>query len=161
MASPKPVVCIKKKKRQFHQTKISFLGYVFRAKELLMEVNKVNVVREWPTPKTVKELQRFFGVTNFYRRFIHNFSLIGAALASVLIILPIPFCPLLQTRLKEYQSWISVRTLLNTYRINQGREHSPPSPALWVQFCGTSTERLHSLKIFVCQNHVPQEKCMC
>ncbi|KAL0146490.1 hypothetical protein M9458_058121, partial [Cirrhinus mrigala] len=42
----------------------------------------------WPTPNTVKELQRFLGFSNFYRRFIQNYSMIAAPLTSFLRDLP-------------------------------------------------------------------------
>ncbi|KAL0188522.1 hypothetical protein M9458_015621 [Cirrhinus mrigala] len=38
----------------------------------------------WPRPKTLKELQRFLGFSNFYRRFIRNFSTVAAALTSMI-----------------------------------------------------------------------------
>ncbi|KAI2645614.1 Transposon Ty3-I Gag-Pol polyprotein [Labeo rohita] len=39
---------------------------------------------DWPQPLTVKELQRFLGFANFYRRFIKDYSTITAPLTSLL-----------------------------------------------------------------------------
>lgn len=56
---------VKGVKCEFHQSKISFLGYVFSTKEVPMEVNKVTAVREQPILFTVKDLQRFLSFVNF------------------------------------------------------------------------------------------------
>ncbi len=48
-----------------------------------MDQGKVTVM-EWPTPQSVKELQRFLGFANFYRRFIKGFSLLTAPLTTLL-----------------------------------------------------------------------------
>lgn len=37
-----------------------------------MDPKKIDAVRSWPRPTTVKELQRFLGFANFYRRFIRR-----------------------------------------------------------------------------------------
>jgi len=43
----------------------------------------VDAVRCWPVPETRKKLQQFLGFANFYRRFIHNYSSIAAALTAL------------------------------------------------------------------------------
>ncbi|KAL0171115.1 hypothetical protein M9458_031427, partial [Cirrhinus mrigala] len=73
----------KEEKCLFHQEKISFLGYVISPEGVAMDETKVNAVRNWPQPKTLKELQRFLGFSNFYRRFIRNFSSVAAPLTSM------------------------------------------------------------------------------
>ncbi len=49
-----------------------------------MDQRKVEAIRNWPQPATVKELQRFLGFANFYQRFIHNYSLLSSPLTSSL-----------------------------------------------------------------------------
>ncbi len=74
----------KMEKCEFHQTQVSFLGYIISSEGVAMDDKKVQSVLNWPQPKTVKELQRFLGFANFYRRFIRNFSTIAAPLTSLL-----------------------------------------------------------------------------
>lgn len=37
----------------------------------------------WPEPSSIKELQRFLGFANFYRKFIADFSLIASPITSL------------------------------------------------------------------------------
>lgn len=48
-----------------------------------MDEHKVTAVLNWPQPTTLKELQRFLGFANFYRRFIRNFSSVASPLTSM------------------------------------------------------------------------------
>ncbi|KAK3520069.1 hypothetical protein QTP70_011987 [Hemibagrus guttatus] len=61
---------LKAEKCLFHQPSVQFLGYVIDHSGVRMDEKKVAAVRDWPTPTSVKELQRFLGFANFYRRFI-------------------------------------------------------------------------------------------
>ena len=45
-----------------------------------MEESKVSAIRDWPVPKTQKELQAFIGFANFYRCFIRHFAKIAKPL---------------------------------------------------------------------------------
>ena len=49
-----------------------------------MEAKRIEVVRKWPEPKSVRDIQVFLGFANFYRRFIQGFSRIAAPLTSML-----------------------------------------------------------------------------
>ncbi|KAL0173533.1 hypothetical protein M9458_029501, partial [Cirrhinus mrigala] len=73
----------KQEKCECHQQSISFLGYIISPEGVAMDESKVTAVRDWPRPKTLKELQRFLGFSNFYRRFIRNFSSVAAPLTSM------------------------------------------------------------------------------
>ena len=39
-----------------------------------MDLRKIEVILNWPTPSSIKEIQSFLGFANFYRRFIQGFS---------------------------------------------------------------------------------------
>jgi len=45
-----------------------------------MQKEKVKGVLNWPTPRNIKEVQKFLGLINYYRRFIKNFTRIAAPL---------------------------------------------------------------------------------
>jgi hypothetical protein len=58
----------------FHVKEVEFLGYIINANGVEMSTRNVEAVRSWETPKNLKDVQRFLGFANFYRRFIKNFS---------------------------------------------------------------------------------------
>lgn len=71
-------------KCEFGRAKITFLGHEVSATGLTPLPSKIQAIQEFPTPKTVKELRRFLGMYNFYRRFIPRASQIQAPLNTVL-----------------------------------------------------------------------------
>ncbi|KAL0196887.1 hypothetical protein M9458_005427, partial [Cirrhinus mrigala] len=73
----------KEEKCQFHQQSIAFLGYKLSPEGVAMDETKVRAAQNWPQPRTLKELQRFLGFSNFYRRSIRNFSSVAAPLTAM------------------------------------------------------------------------------
>ncbi len=73
----------KLEKCEFHTTSVAFLGYIISQEGVAMDESKVHAVLNWPLPSTIKELQRFLGFANFYRRFIRGFSSIAAPLTNM------------------------------------------------------------------------------
>ena len=64
----KPEKCIWKVR------KIGLLGVVIGPNGIEMEEEKVDRVLSWPEPKNMKDVRKFLGLTNYYRRFIKDFA---------------------------------------------------------------------------------------
>ena len=52
---------------------MDFLGVVLELKDVKMEEAKAMAVLDWLVPKLVKDIQKFLGLANYYRRFIEGF----------------------------------------------------------------------------------------
>lgn len=72
------------KKCQFFQQEVKFLGFLVSGNGIRSDPNKVEVVRDWPRPTNMKELQRFLGFCAFYHRFIANLSTMAKPLYNLL-----------------------------------------------------------------------------
>jgi len=53
---------------------VNFLGVVMGQERIEMEEDKVAGVLNWPVPKMVRDVRKFLGLANYYRRFVKNFA---------------------------------------------------------------------------------------
>jgi len=68
---------VKPEKCMWKVRKIGFLGVIIGPNGIEMEKEKVNRVLSWPKPKNIKDIRKFLGLTNYYRRFIKDFARIA------------------------------------------------------------------------------------
>jgi hypothetical protein len=61
-------------------TKVSFLGHIIGENGLEIESSKLDAVKKWPIPISVKQIQSFLGLCNYLRRFIHQYAHVTAPL---------------------------------------------------------------------------------
>jgi len=71
---------LKPEKYKWKVREVEFLGVVIGPKGVEMQKEKVEGVLNWPASRNVKEVQKFLGLANYYRRFIKNFARIAALL---------------------------------------------------------------------------------
>jgi hypothetical protein len=65
---------LKHEKCEFEQWEVEYLGVIIGDGKIHMDPVKVAGLREWATPRTVKDVQSVLGFLNFYRRFIKGFG---------------------------------------------------------------------------------------
>ena len=73
-------MCFKQSKCDFNMEEIPILEVIVGKGQIKIEQEKIKVVKEWKTPMKVKDMESFLGFTNFYRRFVYNFSHIAGPL---------------------------------------------------------------------------------
>ena len=81
---------LKMSKCEFGKTSLVYLGHIVGGGELKIDPSKVSVIVNWPIPKSVTEVRSFLGATQYWRKFIANFSSVAAplhALTSVKVVL--------------------------------------------------------------------------
>lgn len=71
---------LKPSKCQFLQKEVAYLGHILSAEGVKPNPDNVEKVQKWHEPKTVKEVQSFLGLANYYRRFISGYSEIARPL---------------------------------------------------------------------------------
>jgi len=71
---------VKPEKCVWKVREVEFLRVIIRENGVRMEKEKVQGVIEWPVSKSVKDVQKFLGLANYYRRFVKDFAKIARPL---------------------------------------------------------------------------------
>ncbi|SJL15225.1 uncharacterized protein ARMOST_18711 [Armillaria ostoyae] len=74
---------LKAEKCKFEVLETEYLSVIISEGQVRMDPVKLAGIAEWPTPMKKKELQSFLGFTNFYRKFIKNYSKVVCALTQL------------------------------------------------------------------------------
>ena len=75
---------VKKSKCAFGQDSIDYLGHIVTAQGVKPDPNKVEAVRNWKIPTSLKQLRAFLGLSGYYRCFIRSYASIGHPLTELL-----------------------------------------------------------------------------
>ena len=75
---------LKPSKCQFLQEKVKYLGHVVSKEGIQTDPDKVAALKDWPIPRSIKDLRRFLGFSSFYRRFVPGYASVARPLNDLL-----------------------------------------------------------------------------
>ena len=104
---------LRAEKCQFNLAEFECLGSVVSAGQVRPSPKKTASVANFPTPSDPKAIQRFIGLANYYRRFVPNFSRIGAPLTTLTRQdVPWEWTPLHQSAFDELKSRLTTDPII-------------------------------------------------
>lgn len=71
-------------KCDFGRDEIKYLGFILSAEGVVVDKERMKVVKEYPIPKTERDIRSFLRMANYYRKFIPNYSKLASPLSSLL-----------------------------------------------------------------------------
>ena len=60
---------------------IEFLGHLVSADGIEPQPDKLDTIRNWPTPHCLRDVRAFYGLASYYRRFVKDFAAIAEPLS--------------------------------------------------------------------------------
>ena len=74
----------KKSKCTFCTDKVEYLGFVISKDGVSTDPAKIEAVKNWPTPKNIREARGFLGLAGWYRVFIQSYAKIASPITATL-----------------------------------------------------------------------------
>ena len=71
-------------KCSFMQDETEFLGHTITKEGIKPSAGLTKAIRDWPTPKSTKDVQQFLGLAQFYQQYVSGFATIALPLSSLL-----------------------------------------------------------------------------
>ena len=71
---------LKPSKCEFFKSQITYLGHIVSYEGIAADPKKIKAIQLWPRSETVTQVRKFTGLTNYYRKFIHNYVKIAKPL---------------------------------------------------------------------------------
>ena len=76
---------LKASKCEFLKSRVAYLGHIVSESGIETDQTKIEAIKIWPVPKSIKDVRSFLGFTGYYRRFIKNFASIARPLNDLLV----------------------------------------------------------------------------
>jgi hypothetical protein len=74
---------LKQSKCAFGASEVEYLGHIVGKDGVWVDPKKIEVMKDWPCPKTLKSLCGFLGLTSYYCKFVQNYGKIAAPLTAL------------------------------------------------------------------------------
>lgn len=71
-------------KSEFLHSEVEFLGYLISSDGVKPNEKKIETIKVFPEPKSIKEIRSFLGMMGYYRRFVKDFAKIAKPLTNLL-----------------------------------------------------------------------------
>jgi hypothetical protein len=68
----------------FYEDQSEYLGHIISDKRIRTDPAKVKAVQDWPALHNVHDIRSFLGLTNYYQRFVSQYSQIALLLTQLL-----------------------------------------------------------------------------
>ena len=104
-------------KCSFNNTEVKFLGHIIGREGVKVNPEKIEVVKTWPEPKSVKQVQQFLGLTNYFRKFIQGYAALAAPLSML-------------TKVKDKAAFAQTWTLSHTEAFERLKQELVSAPVL-------------------------------
>jgi hypothetical protein len=71
-------------KCKFFKRKVKYVGYIVSENGIEADPEKVDKIRDWPTPSSPEEVRKFLGFAGYYRKFVQDFAKIAKPLSELM-----------------------------------------------------------------------------